>query len=128
MNKLTPIALLSIFWLTSTECYAASPGQAEVIQLIKAEDIQDASAMSQAVDGMSNKVMECVQSKLAPASECFCRYPKELSHLRKVYEDTLKHHPNWKDKAVSYMRDDKGHAVSFSGMSRQLEIKCQQSR
>jgi hypothetical protein len=96
--------------------------------LVKQEDIRDASAMSAAIDRMSNKVMERIQGKLAPASECSCRYPNELSHVRKTYDDTLRQHPDWRDKAVSYMQGDKSHAISFNGLRLQLQTKCRQGQ
>ena len=128
MNKSTSITLLSIFLLASVICYAAIPEQIEVIQLTKPEDIRHASAMDQAIVSISNKVMECVQGKLAPASECFCLYPQELSHVRKTYEVTTKQHPDWKNKTVSYTREGRSYAVSLSGVSRQLQMKCQQGK
>ncbi len=84
--------------------------------------------MSKAIDDMGKKVMECSQRKLAPASECFCLYPKELSDVRKIYEETIKKHPNWKGKAVSYEQDGRTNAVSLSGVGSQLEIKCKDSK
>lgn len=128
MNILKYVVLLSMFWLTPILCYAANPVQIETIQLTKTEDIKDASTLNEAIDSTSNKVMECVQGKLAPSSECFCLYPKELSHLKKVYEDTLKQHPNWKDKAISYMQNGRTIATSLYGVGRQLEVKCPQAK
>ena len=84
--------------------------------------------MDQAIVNLSNKVMECVQSKLAPANECFCLYPQELSHVRKTYESTIEQHPDWQNKIVSYTQEGKTHAVSFDGLSRQLQNKCSQSK
>ncbi len=84
--------------------------------------------MDQAIVSLSNKVMECVRGKLAPDSECFWRYSQELSHVRRTYEGTIKQHPEWKNKVVSYTQEGKTFAVSFGGVSRQLEMKCSQSK
>jgi hypothetical protein len=108
--------------------YGADPEQTEVIPLTRPDDIRHASSMDQAIVSLSNKVMECVRGKLAPDSKCFCLYPQELSHVRKTYEGTIKQHPEWKDKVVSYTQEGRTFAVSFGGVSRQLEIKCSQSR
>jgi len=124
LAKSASITLPIIFLSALVTCYAASPEQIEVIQLNKPEDIRHASAMDQAIVSLGNKVMECVQGKLAPANECFCLYPQELSHVRKTYEDTVRQHPDWKDKAVSYTREGRTYAVSLSGVNRQLQVKC----
>ena len=78
--------------------------------------------MDQAIVSLSNKVMECVRGKLAPDSKCFCLYPQELSHVRKTYERTIRQHPEWKNKMVSYTQEGRTFAVSFGGVSQQLEI------
>ena len=128
MNKSTSITLLPICLVISVIGYAAGPEQIEVIPLAKPDDIRHASSMDRAIVSLGNKVMECVRGKLAPDSECFCLYPQELSHVRKTYEGTIKQHPEWKNKVVSYTQEERTFAVSFGGVSRQLEIKCSQSR
>ena len=128
MNKSTSITLLPICLVISVIGYAAGPEQIEVIPLTKPDDIRHASSMDQAIVSLGNKVMECVRGKLAPDSECFCLYPQELSRVRKTYEGTIKQHPEWKNKVVSYTQEGRTFAVSFGGVSRQLEIKCSQRR
>jgi len=128
LNKSTSITLLPICLVTSVIGYGAGSEQIEVIPLTKPDDIRHASSMDQAIVSLSNKVMECVRGKLAPDSECFCLYPQELSHVRKTYEGTIKQHPEWKNKVVSYTQEGRTFAVSFGGVSRQLEIKCSQRR
>ena len=98
--------------------------QGEVIHLTKPEDIRQASTVDQAIVALSNRVMDCVQRKLAPASECFCQYPQELSRVRSAYERTLRQHPDWKNKVVSYTLEGRPYAVSLGGVSRQLQRKC----
>jgi len=106
--------------------YATSAEQAEIIQLTNREDVSDASTMDRAIVSLSNRVTECVQRKLAPTSECFCLYPRELSRVRSTYGSTLRQHPDWKDKTVSYTLDGRTYAVSLDGLSRQLQKKCAQ--
>jgi hypothetical protein len=117
-----------IFWVTAIECSAANSGQVEVIQLTKAEDIKEVSAMRVAVDVINKKVMECSQSKQALASECFCLYPGELSEVRRIFEETIRKHPNWKDKVVSYYQNSSFNTISLRGVGRQLERRCQDSK
>lgn len=126
MDRRALITLFLVFWLAFQS--SANSAQAGVIELNKPEDIRDASAMSEAIDAMSNKVMRCVEEKLAPPSDCYCRYPKELSHARNTYEDSIKQHPDWKDKTVSYLRKGKSEFVSLGGLRRQFEKKCQQGK
>jgi hypothetical protein len=126
LNKSSCIAFFSICLVTSVTSYGTGPEQ--VVSLTKPADVRDASSMDQAIVRLSNRVMECVQRKLAPDNECFCRYPQELSQVKKTYEGTIKHHPEWRNKTVSYAHEGRTIAVSIGGISRQLEVKCSQSR
>ena len=106
--------------------YGAGPEQ--TITLIQPDDIRHASVMDQAIVRLSNKVMECVRGKLAPDNGCACLYPDELFQVKKTYEETIKQHPGWKNKIVSYTQGERTFAVSFAGLSRQLDIKCPTSQ
>jgi len=106
--------------------WAAISEQGEVIQLTKPEDIRQASTVDQAIVGLSNKVMECVQRKRAPASECSCLYPQELSRVRSAYERAIRQHPGWRNKVVSYTLEGRTYAISLDGVNRQLQRKCSQ--
>ena len=124
MKNFTSIALLPVCLATSVLSYGAGPEQ--VMTLIKPGDIRHASLMDQAIVRLSNKVMECVRSKLAPDNGCVCLYPHELSQVKNTYEETIKEHPAWKNNTVSYTQEGRTFAVSFGGLSRQLDIKCSQ--
>jgi hypothetical protein len=126
LTRVTSTTLLPIFLFASTICFAVSAEQVEIVQLTKPEDIRHASTMDRAIVSLSNKVTECVQRKLAPASECFCLYPHELSRVRNTYEATLRQHPDWKNKTVSYALEGRTYAVSLGGLSRQFQTKCPQ--
>ena len=104
----------------------AGCASAQTVALTKPDDIRQASLMDQAIVRLSNKVMGCVRGKLAPDNQCFCRYPQELSQLRKIYEETIRQHPEWRNRTVSYTQEERTFAVSFGGLSRQLDIKCSQ--
>ena len=97
------------------------------IELSKGSDVIDAKALNSGVDGLSNKVMECVKNKDAKPDECYCRYPRELALLRDAYEKTLKLHPNWHDQVLFWWRDGKhdySYNLSLKGLRMQLEKKC----
>jgi hypothetical protein len=102
--------------------------QGEVIHLTKPEDIRQASTVDQAIVVLSNKVMECVQGNLAPPADCSCLYLRELSRVRSAYERTLRQHPDWTSKVVSYTLKGRTYAVSFGGVNRQLQRKCPQRK
>ena len=121
MNRRSCLALFLCFFLRAT-LSTAEPS--DVIQLSSRADIQDASTMDRAIALLSEKVSECVQRKTAPPDECFCLYPQELSSVRKTYEATVKKHPAWANNVVSYVQESKTHAVSFSGLNRQLQKAC----
>ena len=128
MTQATVITFLAIALSVSAISPASGRQQSEAIQLTNPEDIREASTMDQAIVRLSGKVTECVQGKLAPASRCFCLYPQELSHFRKTYEGTMRRHPAWKSRVVSYTLDGRTHAVSFGGLNRQLRTKCPQGK
>ena len=122
LKNSTSIALLLVCLATSVIGYGA--GAEQTVALTKPDDIRHASLMDQAIVRLSNKVMECVRAKLAPDNRCSCLYPRELSQVRKIYGQTLRQHPEWRNKVVSYTQEERTFAVSFGGLSRQLDIKC----
>jgi hypothetical protein len=97
------------------------------IELSRAIDVSDAKALNNAVDGLSNKVMECVKNKDAKPDECYCRYPQELAQLQVAYKKALKLHPTWQDQVLFWWRDGKhdySYNLSLKGLRMQLEKKC----
>jgi hypothetical protein len=81
MSKASFIAVLLCFLHVSA--VGAAGLSTETIQLTKPDDIRTASTMDRAIVMLSDKVMQCAQNKAAPASECFCLYPRELSRVAK---------------------------------------------
>ena len=128
LSKPASLALVLTCLATSNLIVAAGSNEPEVLALTKPSDIQQASAMDKAIVRLSNKVMDCVRAKLAPDSQCYCLYTQELSDMRTTYEATMKAHPEWQNRVVSYTQEGKTFAVSFGGLSRQLENKCPQTR
>jgi len=91
----------------------------------KPEDIRQASTVDQAIVGLSNKVMECVQRKRAPASECSCLYPQELSRVRSAYGRAIGSTPAGRTR-WSHTPGRPTYAISLDGVNRQLQRKCSQ--
>jgi hypothetical protein len=113
VNGILLLGLLTMCWLMATDVIA----QVATIELTKPDDIRDAAAISQAIDGMSAKVTQCVQDKVAPPQMCSCRFPKELADVKALYEETLQRHPDWRDKPVSLRTSSGGsQMVSFLGL------------
>lgn len=101
----------------------AQPG---IINLTKSSDIKDADQVEQAVNGISTKVMECVNQKLAQPQDCHCLYPKEMNNLRQAFAKVTSIHPDWKDKVVNYHSptSQMSPSLSFYALSIQLKQKC----
>lgn len=97
------------------------------IQLSRASDVDDANTISNALDGLSNKVMGCVKNKDAKPDWCYCHYPQEIAKLRDAYEKALKLHPTWRDQILFWERDsnhDHSYNLSLKGLRMQFEKKC----
>jgi hypothetical protein len=127
MKKTLMTGFSGLVLLTSLNAYAAEMQKVEPIKLQNPKDVQDATAMQTALDAVVSKVMECVNKKLAQPQECSCLYPTEISQAKKVYENTLKQHPNWQDEIIFWWRDDShsySYNLSFAGLKRQFAQKC----
>jgi hypothetical protein len=126
LTRIISVIPLPVFLVALPVRYAASAEQVEIIELTNPEDIRHASTLDRSIDSLSNKVTECVQRKLAPASECFCLYPQDLARVRNTYEGALRQHPDWNNKTVSYTLEGRTHAISLGGLSRQFQTQCPQ--
>ena len=100
------------------------------IEVTAPKDITSVEALSGTLDAVSEKVTACIKGG-GKAETCQCRYPQELSLLRKRYESLVEQHPDWKDQMLSYQYVNKeGRNVSgtlvLQNLRRQLEaLKCQ---
>jgi len=124
MNESIRFALLLCLFMRATGSAAADPPKSDVIELRTPADIQDASTMDRAIVLLSAKVSDCVQRKASSPDKCFCLYPQELSSVRKTYEVTLRKHPTWTNNVVSYVQENRTHAISFGGLKLQLQRAC----
>ena len=96
------------------------------INLTTSQQISDARAVDDAINIMSNKVMKCIENKLAPPEKCFCLYPKEFSEFKSKYKHAIKNNPEWENKIVSYQPKDNysGFSLSFLGLKTQANMQC----
>ena len=101
--------------------------QQGTITLTDSKKIADAMALNGAIDQVSEKVMQCVEKKLAPQEKCFCLYPAEISKVREKYQIALKNNPDWNDRIVFWTvkGNPTSYNLAFSGLRRQLEMKCE---
>ncbi len=97
------------------------------ITLTDSKKIADAMALNEAIDQVSKKVTQCVEKKLAPQEKCFCLYPTEVSKVREKYEIALKNNPEWRDRVIFWTikGNPTSYNLAFSGLRRQLEVKCE---
>lgn len=96
------------------------------LRLSAPQDMADALAISLAMDQVSAQVNICVEKKLAVPQKCFCRYPKQLKQLKSKYQQALKHHPDWKDKTLTWQGSNPpmGYTLILESLRKQLAIKC----
>jgi len=84
-------------------------------------------ALNEAIDQVSKKVMQCAEKRLAPQEKCFCLYPAEVGRVKEKYEIALKNNPEWRDRIVFWTvkGNPTSYNLAFSGLRRQLEMKCE---
>lgn len=104
--KKTQFLIFIVFFSVNIGANATDLQRATTIELSNPSDVRDAKILNNAVDAMSNKVMECVKNKTTKSDECYCLYPGELDQLRNAYESTLELHPGWQDQVIFWWRDD----------------------
>ena len=99
----------------------------ETVTVTDSKKIAYAVTLNEAIDQVSKKVTECVEKKLAPPEKCFCLYPAEVNKVREKYEIALKNNPEWRDRIVYWTVEGNptSYNLSFSGLRRQLEMKCE---
>lgn len=77
-----------------------------------------------AIDRLSNKVKDCVQRKLVPAKQCFCKYPTDLMKAKEVYHKTVTKYPHWKSTAVNLKRNGQSVVISFFALGIHFQRSC----
>lgn len=122
--KKEKVSLIFSLLLFSVPLYADDKNQRQMITLTESSQITDANALQNAVDRVSEKVMECIDKQLAPPDQCFCRYPTELSNFKKKYELAIRRNPEWQNATVYWSAEGTGFNLVFSALRRQIEMKC----
>ena len=101
----------------------------ETMTLTTSDEIADAIKINRAIDHVTDKVMECVNNNLAPAKECYCLYPREVTSFKSTVQKILKKHPNWEGKTISWQikNDPKGYGytISILGIQTQMKMMCE---
>ena len=100
------------------------------IKVEDAKDVADVQALNDLLSALSRGMTACVDGG-RPVESCRCRYPQELTNLRKGYDRFLRQHPAWKDQTLSYQYINKegrnmSGVISIQTLRRQLEsLKCE---
>jgi hypothetical protein len=107
--------------------YFSNSSGSDNISLTDPQKITDAVAVNESINTISDKVMNCVEKKLAPPEKCFCLYPKIFSNFKTKYKMAIKNNPEWEDKIVSWQDKDPvmGHSLSFAVLKVQTKMKCE---
>ena len=88
--------------------------------------VADAMAVNAAIDHLGDRVMECVDNRLAPPAKCFCLYPKEVAEVKLRYDRLIEENPEWRDQIIFWTIEGSpaGYNLVFSGLRKQLEETC----
>jgi hypothetical protein len=125
-SLLATCLLLAALPVTAAQTPTQTPAPDKNLRLSAPQDMADALAISLAMDQVSAQVNICVEKKLAVPQKCFCRYPKQLKQLKSKYQQALKHHPDWKDKTLTWQGSNPpmGYTLILESLRKQLAIKC----
>ena len=100
------------------------------IEVKTPKDVASVEAVNDTMAALSQKVTACVAAG-GKAEVCRCKYPQELSALRRASDALLKAHPEWKEQLLSYQYINKeGRNISgtlvMANLRRQLDaLKCE---
>jgi len=97
-----------------------------VVTLKDSQKILAATAINDAIDNISKKVIECMSKKLAPDNECFCLYPEDIKNFNLKVNNALIKYPEWENKIINWQLNDEpmGYHLSISGLRKQQQMKC----
>ena len=105
--------------------------KAETIKIENPADIKYAQNLDQAIERLGDKVMSCVDAngmtEECMCTECSCKFSEEYAAVKKAYNEALEAKPGWEDNTVFYQLegDPTGYNISFAGLKRQFNAKCE---
>jgi len=92
----------------------------KTIKIFGEKEISTADNINNILDNATKKASEC-RDNGGDSIVCMCKLRKENNALRTAVEEALEQHQNWKGKAVSYKKKNKGYMLSFTGLMYQFE-------
>lgn len=124
MNQQVKIFVLAVSLSVNFGCNAEEGRAIKPIKLTDHNDIKDAFTINNAIDALSNKVMECAKKSKKP-EECHCLFPQDKTRLAEIYKTTISKHPHWKNEVIFWQRDDSySYNLSLDGVKRSIELEC----
>ena len=124
MNNILGILVLAVSLSINFGCNAEEARAVKPIELTNSNDIKDAFTINNAIDALSNKVMECAKKSKKP-EECHCLFPQDKTQLAEIYKTTISKHPHWQNEVIFWQRDDGySYNLSLDGVKRSLALKC----
>ena len=126
-SKHKELFLLILISLTSLSI------NAEIVELENETEIQYAVAMNEAIDHLSEKIMNCIEDNNGKTegcictSECSCKFKDDYLSAHNSYQQAIKAYPSWENKGVFYQQanDATGYAINFAALKTQFSTSCQ---
>ncbi|MGZ8258779.1 MAG: hypothetical protein ACXWTR_06345, partial [Methylotenera sp.] len=75
---------------------------------------QDATAMEYALQSSLTQKAECIHKKLTPPGSC--KHLTGFYQAEKVYNNTVKQHPDWRDKSLHW-NTPKDHHLELNSLN-----------
>lgn len=96
------------------------------------KEIQLASALSNAISTISQKVMKCIDKNNGKTESCVCKtyetckFKSEYKNVMSRYCDAITAFPDWKGKTINYKlpSDTMSHALGMPGLEKQFGHNC----
>jgi hypothetical protein len=109
-----------------------SLSNAEALTLSNADQIKRASALSQAIDHVSEKVMTCMNEPGGSQETCACfdldscLFKSEFEQAAEIYCGIKLDFPSWAGKSINFQveGDGQSHAIGMTGLEKQFGQFC----
>ena len=115
--------LFLLFFLVVTFTAAQAD---RTIDIDEDTEIADIMLLDQEVERLVTKVRQCSAVGLAPASDCYCHYPRKLAATRAAYDRVARKYPGWTDNSVRWRNeaDMFSSNLYLPGIRQRLEQPC----